>query len=174
MQLRLDGSRKASFRRVIRDEQGRATDRVLLFQPGEPQEISADDCRSIQKDLGKSLWIVKQANARGKVEVDAEATLAARDCKPEQLADCVHEYERREAEALTRLIPILPVNATPTSESQTAEGGHPTADATDDAATPTESAGSSSAEPALADGPTTPTTRDEKTAEGGHPTRRKR
>lgn len=134
MQLRLDGSRTNPFRRVVRDAQGRETGKVYLFQPREPLEVDHEDLHILQRDLGHALWIVKQINHRGKIEVDKEATLGAAQLPKAELAEAARAYDAANTLALKAMLPIEAIPSADTAETAVA----PTTDeaAADDANPP--------------------------------------
>ena len=106
MLFRLDRTRNAPFRRVVRDAAGQETGRVYVFTPHETTHVPAEDVYAVQRDLGKALWIA-QCNAHGKVTLDEEATRTAATLAAGDLLDFARLYEHR-ADTLGGLLTIDP------------------------------------------------------------------
>ena len=68
-----------TFRRTVRKEGKPVLDdagnpRVLVFNPGEPLELSGDEIESVRDDIGNVLHIAKPVEGKPAVKVDGKAT----------------------------------------------------------------------------------------------------
>lgn len=72
---------RAQFRRVIRGEDGKAlldkggAERVLLFNPGQVVELTAEEVEAVRDDIGNTLYIAKaDKDAKPVAKPDGNAT----------------------------------------------------------------------------------------------------
>lgn len=117
---------RAQFRRVVRDENGKAlldkagNERVLLFSPGQALELNDEELESVRDDIGTTLHIAKHGD-KEKPAAKPDGN-ASRKFAEETKKLRAEQQAKRDAEKAETVQPVAPVRTAPARKDLETKG----------------------------------------------------